>query len=211
MATTNSGLAQYYQQNPSALYNFAGIDKRYNNQYWNNKPRYVNPEISTFAGYNTGSNYSPFAGTTFGGNDIISNYSNNVNTSDFMNYNRQNLSPAFSGINSNNVSALGNGSNPIFNSKTMSNWYGGLDYDAMSNAGMSPEQIASFAKGYRSPLEKGLGAFAAGTSIAGGLYEMYLGNKQDKREENLANLTEKIANNELQRRTDFQNNYNKSM
>lgn len=110
-----------------------------------------------------------------------------------------------------NVSALSGKNNPIFNSKTMSNWYGGLDYDAMSNAGMSPEQIASFAKGYRSPLEKGLGAFAAGTSIAGGLYEMYLGNKQDKREENLANLTEKIANNELQRRTDFQNNYNKSM
>lgn len=110
-----------------------------------------------------------------------------------------------------NVSALSGKNNPIFNSKTMSSWYGGLDYDAMSNAGMSPEQIASFAKGYRSPLEKGLGAFAAGTSIAGGLYEMYLGNKQDKREENLANLTEKIANNELQRRTDFQNNYNKSM
>lgn len=110
-----------------------------------------------------------------------------------------------------NVSALSGKNNPIFNSKTMSNWYGGLDYDAMSNAGMSPEQIASFAKGYRSPLEKGLGAFSAGTSIAGGLYEMYLGNKQDKREENLANLTEKIANNELQRRTDFQNNYNKSM
>lgn len=147
------------------------------------------------------------------GNSIIGSDSSywgdmwNVKTPD----NAYTQQPINANITNGNVSALSGKNNPIFNSKTMSSWYGGLDYDAMSNAGMSPEQIASFAKGYRSPLEKGLGAFAAGTSIAGGLYEMYLGNKQDKREENLANLTEKIANNELQRRTDFQNNYNKSM